>query len=53
MSDFNWITPNLRHDMHDGSIADADRWLAEFVPPLLAYFVRPKNDQTLCRLLFA
>jgi acid phosphatase len=34
--DLAWISPNLRHDMHDGSIADGDQWLASFVPRLLA-----------------
>jgi len=33
--DFAWITPNLIHDMHDGTIADGDRWLASFVPKIL------------------
>ena len=33
--DFTWITPNLIHDMHDGSVADGDRWLATFVPKIL------------------
>lgn len=33
---FAWVTPNLQHDMHDGSVADGDRWLAGFVPPVLA-----------------
>jgi acid phosphatase len=31
-----FITPNLDHDMHDGSIADGDAWLAREVPKLLA-----------------
>ncbi|MFI5285912.1 MAG: alkaline phosphatase family protein [Candidatus Dormibacteria bacterium] len=25
--DFVWITPNLAHDMHDGSVAQGDAWL--------------------------
>jgi acid phosphatase len=33
--DLAWITPNLRHDMHDGSIAEGDQWLADFVPRIL------------------
>ncbi len=33
--DFTWITPNLIHDMHDGSVADGDKWLATFVPKIL------------------
>ena len=31
-----FITPNLDSDMHDGSIADGDAWLAHEVPKLLA-----------------
>ena len=34
--DYVFITPNLDHDMHDGSIADGDAWLAREVPKLLA-----------------
>ena len=34
--DFVWITPNLEHDTHDASVADGDRWLAAFIPRLLA-----------------
>lgn len=36
LPDFVWITPNLLHDMHDGSIEDGDSWLASFIPPILA-----------------
>ena len=35
LPDFAWISPNLRHDMHDGSVAEGDQWLAGFVPPIL------------------
>lgn len=35
LSDFVWITPNLRHDMHNGTIEDGDAWLASFVPAIL------------------
>lgn len=35
MPDFAWVTPNLIHDMHDGSITDGDTWLATFVPKIL------------------
>ena len=31
-----FITPNLDNDMHDGTIAEGDRWLAREVPKLLA-----------------
>jgi hypothetical protein len=34
--DFAWISPNLVHDMHDGSVETGDTWLAGFVPRLLA-----------------
>lgn len=33
---YAFITPNLDHDMHDGSIEDGDAWLAREVPKLLA-----------------
>jgi hypothetical protein len=32
---FTFITPNLCHDMHDCSAAEADSWLAGFVPRIL------------------
>lgn len=30
-----WISPNLTNDMHDGTIAQGDAWLAEHVPVIL------------------
>lgn len=33
--DLIWITPNVRNDMHDESVAFGDRWLAGFVPRIL------------------
>jgi acid phosphatase len=36
LPDFVWITPNLIHDMHKGSVTDGDRWLAAFIPPILS-----------------
>lgn len=30
-----FITPNLQHDMHNGTIAEADKWLAQTVPDIL------------------
>lgn len=33
---FGWITPNLLHDMHDGTIADGDTWLSQQIPALLS-----------------
>jgi len=34
--DYVFITPNLVHDMHDGTVADGDAWLASEVPAILA-----------------
>jgi phosphatidylinositol-3-phosphatase len=34
--DFVWITPNLAHDMHDGSVAAGDAWLRANLAPVLA-----------------
>ena len=34
--DFVWITPNLQHDMHDGSVANGDAWLRSNLPGVLA-----------------
>lgn len=31
-----FITPNMIHDMHDGSVADGDQWLSQEVPKILA-----------------
>lgn len=36
LPDYVWITPNLQDDMHDGSTAAGDRWLAGVVPQILA-----------------
>jgi len=33
---YNFITPNLCHDMHDCAIADGDAWLAAELPRILA-----------------
>ena len=33
---FTFITPNLIHDMHDGTVAEGDSWLATFVPKVLS-----------------
>jgi phosphatidylinositol-3-phosphatase len=32
---FSFITPNLIDDMHDGTVADGDRWLATNLPAIL------------------
>jgi hypothetical protein len=34
--DFVWITPDLTHDMHDGSVAQGDAWLRANLPAVLA-----------------
>ncbi|MEO6777279.1 MAG: alkaline phosphatase family protein [Kofleriaceae bacterium] len=33
---YAFITPNLDHDMHDGTIAEGDAWLANEVPKIMA-----------------
>jgi len=33
---YAFITPNLDHDMHDGTVAEGDAWLARELPKLLA-----------------
>ncbi len=33
---FGWITPNMLHDMHDGTVAQGDAWLSSQIPVLLA-----------------
>jgi hypothetical protein len=33
---FGWITPNMQHDMHDGTVAQGDAWLSSQIPALLA-----------------
>jgi hypothetical protein len=32
---FSFITPNLIDDMHDGTVADGNRWLARNLPVIL------------------
>jgi phosphatidylinositol-3-phosphatase len=34
--DFAWISPNLTDDMHDGTVAQGDAWLATNLAPVLA-----------------
>jgi acid phosphatase len=34
--DYVFITPNLLNDMHDGSVAQGDAWLATNLAPVLA-----------------
>ena len=35
MPAFSFITPNLIDDMHDGTVADGDKWLANNLPAIL------------------
>jgi phosphatidylinositol-3-phosphatase len=32
---FTFVTPNLIHDMHNGTVADGDKWLSTFVPTVM------------------
>jgi phospholipase C len=34
--DYVFITPNLKNDMHDGSVSAGDAWLAREIPKILA-----------------
>jgi hypothetical protein len=36
VADYVFITPNLVNDMHDGSVATGDGWLASVVPGIMA-----------------
>jgi phospholipase C len=36
LPDYVFITPNLMHDMHDGTVADGDAWAAREIPKILA-----------------
>ncbi len=36
LPDYVFITPDLMHDMHDGTVAEGDAWLAAEVPQILA-----------------
>jgi phosphatidylinositol-3-phosphatase len=37
LPDFVWITPNDQHNLHNRDVvADGDRWLSGFIPPILA-----------------
>jgi hypothetical protein len=36
LPDYAFITPDLMHDMHDGSVADGDAWLSVEVPKIFA-----------------
>jgi acid phosphatase len=33
---YGWITPDMTHDMHDGTVAQGDTWLSAAVPALLS-----------------
>ena len=34
-ANYNYITPDLNHDAHDGSLQIADEWLHQYLPPIL------------------
>ena len=34
-ANYNYVTPNLENDAHDGSLQGADEWLRHNVPPIL------------------
>lgn len=34
VANYTFITPNLQHDMHDGTVNQADNWLAAIVPQI-------------------
>jgi phosphatidylinositol-3-phosphatase len=33
---YGWITPDMTHDMHDGTVAQGDAWLSAAVPAVLS-----------------
>lgn len=35
VANYTFITPDLQHDMHDGTVAEADTWLSHIVPEIL------------------
>ena len=35
-ANYNYVTPDLNHDAHDGSLQTADEWLQHYLPPILA-----------------
>ena len=35
-ANYNYVTPDLNHDAHDGSLRVADEWLHQYLPPILA-----------------
>ena len=36
LPNFSFIVPNVLHDAHNGTLADADAWLSQHIAPLLA-----------------
>jgi phosphatidylinositol-3-phosphatase len=45
LPDYSLIVPNLLHDAHDGTVAMADRWLKQYISPVLSspYFTLGGN----------
>lgn len=47
-ANYNYVTPDLNHDGHDGSLQIADEWLHQYLPPILAQpEFRPGGDGVL------
>jgi hypothetical protein len=36
LADFSYVVPNLNHDAHDGTLAQADAWLKANIDPLIS-----------------
>jgi phosphatidylinositol-3-phosphatase len=41
---FSFVTPNMTDDMHNGTVAQGDTWLAANVPPILASSAYTSNS---------
>jgi hypothetical protein len=39
-----WFTPSDRHNMHDGTIRQADNWLRKELSPVIDFAADPKNN---------
>ncbi len=39
-----WVTPNDRHNMHDGTIREADNWLRTNFTPVINFAANPANN---------
>lgn len=43
LPDYSFIVPNMQHDAHDGTLAQADSWLKTNISPLIASSTFQKN----------